>query len=84
MKVLIIVDMQNDFISGSLGTNGWMIDEDILNAWRNNKNTITIPELSDNTFNKSVFGSVDLVAFLKARSTEISELPQRPMMRLLV
>ena len=125
MKVLIIVDMQNDFISGSLGTaeaidvvsnvvkrvenssdelilftkdthqedylntaegkklpvphciegtEGWMIDEAILNAWRSNKNTIRLPELHENTFAKPVFGSVDLVEFLKARSSEISEI----------
>ena len=125
MKVLIIVDMQKDFINGSLGTaeavnivsnivkrmensNGelilftkdthqedylntaegkklpvphcivgtdaWMIDEAILNAWRNNSSTIRLPELHENTFAKSVFGSVDLVAFLKARSADISEI----------
>jgi len=125
LKVLIIVDMQKDFISGSLGTeeaasivgnvvkrvensndemiiftqdthqedylataegrnlpvphciegtDGWVIDEAILNAWRNNNNTIRVSELSDNTFTKSVFGSIDLVAFLKACSKDISEI----------
>jgi len=125
MKVLIIVDMQKDFISGALGTTeaasivggvvervensagelilftqdthqsdylntaegkklpvphciegteGWQIDESILNTWRNNGDTIRIPELSENTFVKPVFGSVELVAFLKARSAEISEI----------
>ena len=122
MKILIVVDMQNDFISGSLGTaeaaaivpnivkriegsagelilftkdthqenylntpegkklpvphciegtDGWQINEDILNAWRTNQDTIRIPELPDNTFIKPVFGSVDLVDFLKKRSFEI-------------
>ena len=125
MKVLIIVDMQKDFISGALGTTeavsivdsivnrienstdelilftqdthqedylntaegkklpvphciegteGWQIDETILDAWRNNNNTIRISELSENTFTKPVFGSIDLVTFLNARSTEISEI----------
>ena len=125
MKVLIIVDMQQDFIAGSLGTveaanivervveriehsngelilftqdthqedylntaegmklpilhciegtEGWQIDESIIGAWRNNSGTIKIPELPENTFTKPVFGSVDLVEFLKARSTEISKI----------
>jgi len=125
MKVLIVVDMQKDFISGSLGTpeaaavvnkiierikfsedelilftkdthqgdylntaegrklpishciegtEGWHIDETILSAWRGNEKTIRLPELSENTFIKPVFGSVDLVDFLKRRSTEISEI----------
>jgi len=56
------------------GTDGWMIDEAILNTWRNNPNTIRLPELHENTFAKTVFGSVDLVAFLNARSAEISEI----------
>jgi len=124
MKVLIVVDMQNDFISGALGspeavtivnnvverieksvnelvlftqdthqcdyldtpegknlpiihcvenTDGWKINETIQNAWRNNKSTIIIPELHENTFTKTVFGSVDLVQFLKLRS-EITEI----------
>jgi len=124
MKALIIVDMQNDFINGALGTPeaaaivnkvanriensagelilftqdthqtnyldtpegkklpvthcventpGWEINETILNAWRNNKNTIAIPELFNNSFTKPVFGSVDLVEFLKSR-TEITEI----------
>jgi len=125
MKVLIIVDMQKDFIDGSLGTaeafgivdavvkrvenskgelilftqdthqsdyldttegkklpvthcventEGWQINENIRNAWRNNKDTIIISELPQNTFTKSVFGSVDLVNFLKSRACEISEI----------
>ena len=125
MKALIVVDMQNDFIDGSLGTaeavsiidsvvkrisdskgelvlftqdthqsdyldtpegkklpvihcientEGWQVNDSIRNAWRNNKDTIKIPELPENTFKKSVFGSVDLVAFLKSRTSEISEI----------
>lgn len=56
------------------GTDGWNIDETILNAWRNHSNTIKISELQNNTFIKPVFGSVDLVEFLKKRSNEISEI----------
>jgi len=125
MKVLIVVDMQKDFIDGSLGTieaaaivdavvkriensegelilftqdthqndylntpegkklpiihcientEGWQINDSIRNAWRNNKNTIKIYELPENTFTKSVFGSVDLIDFLKSRASEISEI----------
>jgi len=118
MKVLIIVDMQKDFIDGALGTkeaaaivanvvsrvenskdelilftqdthgedylstpegkklpvvhcvegtDGWKINESILNAWQGNKNT-------ENIFKKSVFGSIELVEFLKKRANEISEI----------
>ncbi|MCL2398147.1 MAG: cysteine hydrolase [Defluviitaleaceae bacterium] len=125
MKVLIVVDMQKDFITGALGTaeaadivsnvvkrienssgelilftqdthrenylntaegkklpvphciegtDGWKIDETILNAWRNNSNTIRVSKLPENTFTKPVFGSVDLVAYLKACCSEISEI----------
>jgi len=122
MKVLVVVDMQNDFIDGALGTpeavaildnvvrrvrnsagelilftmdthqenyldtpegkklpvthcvqgtDGWLINESVIGAWRENTNTIRIPELSDNTFLKPVFGSVDLVEFLKSREADI-------------
>jgi len=125
MKVLIVVDMQKDFIDGALGTKeaqavvenvvrrvessddelilftqdthgddylsttegrklpvphciekteGWEIDSAILNAWRNNKNTIKVSELRENTFIKSAFGSVDMVEFLKLRSDRITEI----------
>ena len=50
------------------GTDGWQINEDILNAWRNNSDTIRLGELNENTFNKPVFGSVELVEFLKLRN----------------
>ena len=43
-------------------------------AWRNNNDTTKIPELSENTFKKPVFGSVELVAFLEARCKYISEI----------
>jgi nicotinamidase-related amidase len=56
------------------GTDGWKIDESILNAWRNNKNTIIAAELNENTFTKPVFGSVRLVEFLKSREDEISSI----------
>jgi nicotinamidase-related amidase len=125
MKVLIIVDMQKDFIDGALGTaeaaaivgpvekriknskgelilftqdthqndyldtpegkklpvihcventEGWQINETVRNAWRNNKDTVIVPELRENTFTKPIFGSVDLVDFLKSRIAEISEI----------
>ena len=125
MKVLVVIDMQNDFISGSLGTkeaqaivgnvvkriessvgelilftqdthgddylstpegqklpvphciegsDGWQIEPAILDAWRNNKNTLMANELSENAFKKPVFGSVDLVEFLKVRASDIDEI----------
>lgn len=125
MKILIVVDMQNDFIEGALGTPeaarivenvvkrienskdemilftrdthqedylatpegkklpvvhcvegtlGWEINESIRNAWKMNPDTIISPELQENTFNKSVFGSVDLVEFLSYHASEISEI----------
>ena len=125
MKILIVVDMQNDFINGALGTpeaagivekvvkriesskdevilftrdthqenyldtpegkklpvvhcvegtSGWEINESIQNAWKQNTDTIVLPELRENTFNKDVFGSVDLVAFLKSYGSEITEI----------
>ncbi len=125
MKILVVVDLQNDFIDGALGTaeavaivdnvverikissgelilftkdthqtdyletpegkklpvvhcvegtDGWLINDRVINAWRDNANTIRIPELPENTFTKPVFGSVDLVAFLKSREKEIGEI----------
>jgi len=125
MKVLVIVDMQKDFIDGALGTpeaaaivggvaarvatsqnelilftqdthgenyldtpegkklpvphcikgtDGWLVDEKILNAWRGNKNTIIADDVADNTFAKPVFGSTALVAYLQARAAEIDEI----------
>jgi len=122
LNILIIVDMQKDFIDGALGTkeaaqivdgvvrriesshgelilftqdthgedylstaegkklpvvhcvkgtDGWQIDERILFAWRENKNKIAIKE---NIFEKSVFGSVQLVEFLKTQSVNRIEL----------
>jgi len=55
------------------GTEGWQINTAILEAWRNSKDTIIINELLENTFTKSVFGSVDLVDFLKLRADQITE-----------
>ena len=125
MKVLIVVDMQNDFITGALGTKeaeaivdkvvqrienaedelvlftqdthqddyldtpegkklpvvhciegaeGWQIHGKILDAWRNNPNTVRVPELENNSFTKPVFGSVELVDFLKSQATTITEI----------
>jgi len=116
MKVLVIVDMQKDFIDGALGTKeaasivpnvvarieasvgemllltldthgedylttpegkklpvphcikgteGWEIDERVAAA---------CAEKTEKNFEKSVFGSVGLVEFLKARESEISEI----------
>ena len=121
MKILVVVDMQKDFIDGALGTaeavgivgavvkrveesvgemilftqdthaedylstpegkklpvihcvngtEGWQINEDVLNAWRGNKNTIVSPDLTENTFKKPVFGSVKLVEFIKNQSNK--------------
>ena len=125
MKILIVVDMQNDFIDGPLGTPeavavvdeivkriedstnelilftkdthqedyletpegkklpvvhciegtpGWETNNRILQAWKNKESTVKLPELVDNTFNKPVFGSVDLVDFLKSYPEQIDEI----------
>jgi len=125
MKVLIVVDMQNDFITGTLGTKeaqaivgnivrrieesagelilftkdthgddylstpegiklpiphciegtqGWQIESSIMDAWRNNKNTLAAAEIHENTFLKTVFGSTDLVFFLDINQDEIDEI----------
>ncbi|MCL1883697.1 MAG: cysteine hydrolase [Defluviitaleaceae bacterium] len=117
MKILVVVDMQKDFIDGALGTKeaegivsgvvsrveesenemilftqdthgedylstpegkklpvphcventeGWKIKKSIFNAWRGNKNTIIAQNLSENTFRKPIFGSCELVEFLKS------------------
>ena len=123
--VLIIIDLQNDFISGSLGTpeasrivdyvteriarskdelilftqdthqadylrtpegrklpvehclegtDGWAIHPKILQAWRDNRHTVALPDLKDPIFKKPVFGSTALVDFLQARRGEINEI----------
>jgi nicotinamidase-related amidase len=56
------------------GTEGWKINENILNAWRGNKTTIISPDLTDNTFEKPVFGSTKLVEYLTSRASEICEI----------
>ncbi|MDR2182949.1 MAG: cysteine hydrolase [Clostridiales bacterium] len=122
MKILIVVDMQKDFIDGALGTPeaaaitgavaariaegrgelvlftqdthdedylntpegkklpvphcikgtaGWEIDPAVKAAWQNHKDTIIVPHLNENTFTKPVFGSYDLVEFLKSKQSEI-------------
>ena len=116
MKVLVVVDMQNDFIDGALGTaeakaivdnvvkrikeskdelilftkdthqedyletkegqklpvahciegtKGWQINEKVKKAWAENCSTVVSTKLRENTFCKPVFGSVELVEFLK-------------------
>lgn len=125
MKVLIVVDMQNDFIDGALGTveaagivdkvaeriknsedelilftkdthqqdylytsegkrlpvphciegtTGWQIRDSILDAWRENGSTVRISDLNENTFIKPIFGSFDLVEFLKSRAADITKI----------
>ena len=125
MKILVVIDMQNDFISGTLGTkeaqsivdkaakrieefdgglilftqdthqndylsthegkklpvthcikgtHGWQIHERIMEAWRNKKGTSQISEVPDNSFHKPVFGSVELVEYIKSRVAEITEI----------
>lgn len=125
MKILIVVDMQKDFIDGALGTKeavaivepvikrikdsnnelilftqdthqenylstpegkklpiihciedsaGWEIDKGVKEAWQNNKNTIVLPQLKDNTFVKPVFGSTALVDFLVEKKADIESI----------
>jgi len=125
MKVLIVVDMQKDFIDGALGTpeataiitevierieagrgelvlftqdthnedyldtpegkklpvvhciegtEGWEINPAIKTAWKNHPDTIVISDLHDNTFTKPVFGSVEMVEFLKTKQSEIESI----------
>ena len=125
MKILIVVDMQKDFINGALGTpeaaaivssvaaritagrgelvlftqdthgadylntpegkklpvphciegtEGWQIDPTVKAAWQNHPDTIVAPGLTENTFTKPVFGSVDLVDFLKSKQNEINSI----------
>jgi len=124
-KIIIVIDMQKDFISGTLGTPqaaaivsniakkieasenqliiftqdthqedylqtpegkklpvihcientpGWEIDPTIKNAWKNNKNTIILEEVEENTFKKPVFASLQLIEFLQKKEPEISEI----------
>jgi len=64
------------------GTEGWQINDAIMAAWRNNANTIVLDERGESKhsedeasiFDKPVFGSVGLVAFLEERAHEISEI----------
>ena len=128
MRVLIVVDMQNDFIDGALGTpeaaaivdavaeriansrdelilftqdthqkdyletaegkklpvvhcvqdtDGWKINRGVFDAWQANFETVRATDtdtMTDNTFLKPVFGSTDLVDYLKSRSDEIDEI----------
>jgi len=125
MKILVVIDMQNDFIDGVLGTkeavaivenvvkrvensqnelilftldthqsdyldtpegqklpivhciegtDGWQLNAAVDRAWTQKNNKIIIPELNANRFNKDVFGSVELVEFLKEREQKITEI----------
>jgi len=58
------------------GTPGWEIKSEIRSAWRDNRNTIHDAGLiaGENTFLKPVFGSVELVEYLKSRIDEISQI----------
>jgi len=55
-------------------TEGWQIDPDIMAAWQNHPDTIVMPQLQQNTFKKPVFGSVELVDFLKSKQSEIESI----------
>ena len=55
------------------GTEGWQIHERVLDAWRKNTETIRVPELENNSFTKPVFGSLELVDFLKSQAAIITE-----------
>ena len=125
MKVLIVVDMQKDFINGALGTKeaqaivgnvvkriknsagelvlftldthqedyletpegkalpvihcvekteGWQLNDEVKAAWSAQADRIIVPELVENSFKKPVFGSVELVEFLKRMQNEITEI----------
>ena len=125
MKVLIVVDMQNDFIDGALGTpeakaivdnvvkriedsedeiilftkdthqenyletkegeklpvvhciegtQGWELNEEVKKAWEEKENTIISTKLRENTFCKPVFGSVELIEFLKFYGCVLEEI----------
>jgi nicotinamidase-related amidase len=56
------------------GTEGWRINERVQDAWRNNPHSIQLTDVDAHIFIKPVFGSVDLVEFLKTRSAEIDEI----------
>jgi Amidases related to nicotinamidase len=124
VEVLVVIDMQKDFIDGSLGTKeaqlilpkiikrvekskkelilftydthqenyldtlegkklpivhciegseGWEFDKDIINAWKNNEDTILLDEIEKHYFYKPVFGSMELVKFLKKHAVEITK-----------
>ena len=55
-------------------TEGWEIEPKIRQAWRNNKTTVIIDNLQENTFTKPVFGSTVLVEFLQGLQDQISEI----------
>jgi len=58
-------------------TAGWEINEEILTAWRENKNTVLAADLLGNIFKKPVFGSVGLIKFLenlRQEGAQISEI----------
>jgi len=128
LKILIVIDMQKDFIDGALGTkeavailpnvvkrieestrelilftkdthgenyletpegkklpvkhcikgtDGWQINESVLNAWKENKTAIIAAESVGNIFEKSVFGStmlVDCIRRLHEECARISEI----------
>jgi len=124
-KILIVVDMQNDFINGSLGTSeaeaivdnvverisksegelilftldthnddyletpegkklpvkhcikgtdGWLLNPRVKQAWLDHPNTVIHPSLKENSFEKPVFGSTSLVKFLEIIKSDIQEI----------
>lgn len=125
MKVLVVVDMQNDFITGSLGTKeaqgivenvvkkikttdadlilftqdthgedylntpegkklpvvhcvqnteGWELHPQIKQAWIDKKNNTKITGVPNNSFHKSVFGSPELVSYIKNQAGSVAEI----------
>lgn len=131
MKVMVIVDMQNDFVDGALGTKeaqrivpnivdkiakcdentlvlftkdthqdnyldtqegkmlpiphcienteGWCINKEIRNAWRNNDSLLTVNSecgmhVTECAIKKPTFGSLDLVELLKKYNYKIESI----------
>lgn len=58
------------------GSPGWEINASILDAWKQNTDTIKAADTNtmvNNTFLKPVFGSTDLVDYLVSRADDIDE-----------
>jgi len=55
-------------------TPGWAMHTEVFDAWHSHPNTILAPELHNNTFKKPVFGSENLVNFLRTKQGEIEQI----------